>query len=211
MSEPSNQNTPATAPPPLVLASGSSHRARLLRAAGLVFHAEAPQVDEETLKASLQAEGASAMDAAIILAELKARRLSQRYPDAFVLGSDQIPDLDGTWLSKPGTLEAAREQLRRLRGKTHVLETAAVILRGGVRIWHHVERPRLTMRPFSEAFLSRYLDDADPAILGCGGAYQVEALGIQLFSQIDGDIFSIQGLPLLPVLDFLRLHGLIPQ
>ncbi|MCF8482971.1 MAG: Maf family protein [Rhodospirillum sp.] len=195
--------------PAVLLASGSVHRARLLIDAGIPFTAESPHVDEDTIKHSLKAEGASAIDAAIILAEFKARRLSQANPDALVIGSDQIPDLEGTWLGKPDSLAAAREQLMMMRGKTHVLETAVVVLRGGDRIWHHVARPRLTVRDFSDGFLNRYLEDAGSGILSCAGSYQVEGLGIQLFSRIEGDTFAIQGLPLLPLVDFLRLHGVL--
>jgi septum formation protein len=195
--------------PPVILASGSAHRARLLADAGIPFLAEAPRVDEAAIKDSLRAEDASAMDAAIILAEFKARRLSLTYPEALVIGGDQIPDLEGTWLGKPESMAAARDQLMALRGKTHVLETAVVILRAGERIWHHVARPRLTVRAFSDAFLNAYLEDAGPAILTCAGSYQVEGPGIQLFSAIEGDLFAIQGLPLLPLVDFLRLHGVL--
>jgi septum formation protein len=149
------------------------------------------------------------MDAAIILAEFKARRLSQTHPDALVIGGDQIADLEGYWLGKPASPAAAREQLMALRGKTHVLETAVVLLRGGERIWHHVARPRLTVRAFSDDFLNRYLTDAGPGVFSCAGSYQVEGLGIQLFSGIEGDTFAIQGLPLLPLVDVLRLHGVL--
>ncbi|WP_413204528.1 Maf family protein [Rhodospirillum sp. A1_3_36] len=200
---------PASSAPTVILASGSAHRARLLTDAGIPFVAEPPRVDEETIKQSLKAEGASAMDAAIVLAEFKARRLSQSHPDALVIGGDQIPDLEGKWLGKPASLVAAREQLIALRGKTHVLETAVVLLRGGERIWHHVARPRLTVRTFSDDFLNRYLADAGPDVLSCAGSYQVEGVGIQLFSAIEGDTFAIQGLPLLPLVDVLRLHGVL--
>ncbi|ABC24408.1 Maf family protein [Rhodospirillum rubrum] len=195
--------------PPVLLASSSPSRGRLLSEAGVPFTAAAPGVDEQAIKASLKAEGVSARDAAIHLGEWKARRLSLAHPQALVIGGDQIAAIDDLWLDKPGSLATARQHLLLLRGRTHVLETAVVVLRDGQRLWHHLARPKMTMRSFSDAFLEDYLDRAGAGITACAGAYQIEGLGLQLFAAIEGDLFSIQGLPLLPLLDFLRPHGVL--
>ncbi|MFZ5791410.1 MAG: Maf family protein [Pseudomonadota bacterium] len=200
----------ASRPARLRLASASVTRARLLENAGLAFAAEPAPVDEEEAKRALEAEGADAAAIAEALAELKARAVSRRHPGAFVIGADQVLDCDGRRFDKPADLAAARAQLLALRGRTHELVSAAVVVRDGKRLWHHVGRARLTMRPFSDAFLDRYLAQAGPAILGSVGAYQLEGLGAQLFARIEGDHFTILGLPLLPLLDFLRTHGLVP-
>lgn len=188
----------------LVLASASASRAAMLRAAGLDFDIVPARIDEEEIKHSLKAEGASVRDAAIALAELKAHRVSHGASQDFVIAADSMLDCGGTWFDKPATPAAARDQLLRLRGKTHELVSAVVLARGGSVIWRHAESAKLTMRDFSDAFLDAYLAQAGDAILYSVGCYQLEGLGVQLFSRIQGDFFSILGLPMLPLLDILR-------
>lgn len=196
---------------PLILASGSATRAGMLRNAGVVIETAVPAIDEAELKASLKQEGAPAARAAEALAEMKAQRIAGRFPGRFVLGSDQMLECDGDWLDKPETRERARDQLKKLRGKTHSLITSAVLVRDGARIWHTTDRAELRMRDFSDAFLERYLDQAGEDVLQSVGAYQLERLGAQLFERVTGDFFTILGLPLLPVLAILREHGLVAR
>lgn len=193
----------------VILASGSATRQRLLRAAGVPFTVDVASIDEAGVIESLTAERASARDVADLLAELKALKVSARHPQAFVIGADQVLSLGSEMFQKPGTRAGAREQLKRLRGRTHVLSSALCIAREGAVIWRTVAEARLTMRDFSDAFLDKYLADAGEEILGSVGAYHVEGLGIQLFSRIEGDTFTILGLPLVPLIDFLRLHGML--
>lgn len=194
----------------LVLASGSATRAALLRAAGLAPLIDPAAIDEDQTKAALRADGADPAAAATALADLKAQRVSRRRPGALVLGCDQLLDCDGAWFDKPGDMAAARRQLLALRGRTHRLHCAAVAVRDGGRIWHQTAMAELTMRPFSESFLDSYLALAGEAVLGSVGAYQLEGPGVQLFSRVAGDWFTILGLPLLPLLGFLRDHGVLP-
>ncbi len=193
----------------VILASTSRTRISLLMAAGVPIEAFPPGVDEEAVKQALRGEGASPEAAAEALAELKATRLSRRWPEALVLGADQMLECENRWFDKPADPEAARRQLLDLRGRRHRLVSSVVLMQNGVRLWHHTAGATLTMRPFSEAFLETYLEKAGPAILTSVGAYQLEGLGSQLFSSIDGDHFTILGLPLLPLLDILRHHGVI--
>ena len=195
----------------LILASGSATRAKMLRDAGLAIETATPAVDEAEVKASLKATGASASDVAEALAEMKAQRISPRFPGHLVLGSDQMLECERRWLDKPGSREAAREQLTMLRGREHSLITSAVLVRDGVRIWHHTDRATLRMRVFSDAFLESYLDEAEESVLSSVGAYHLEGLGAQLFEQVRGDFFTILGLPLLPVLAILRELGAAPR
>lgn len=198
------------AAPPLVLASASPARARLLAAAGLIFEQRPAAVDEEAVRAALQAEQAAPADAATMLAELKAHRVAQEVPpDAVVLGADQILSCAGRWFAKPADLAAARAQLEDLAGRAHELATAVVGFRGGARIWHSVAEVRLWLRPCSAAFLDQYLAAAGEDALASVGAYQIEGPGAQLFARIEGDHFAIQGLPLLEVLEFLRAQGVL--
>jgi septum formation protein len=193
----------------LILASTSVTRQRLLRAAGLRFTAEAACIDEASIIESLTAEKAKPRDVADVLAELKALKISNRHPEATVIGADQVLSLGAEVFQKPIDRDAARLQLQRLRGRTHVLSSAVCVARGGSVVWRVVEEARLTMRAFSDAFLDAYLVEAGEDILGSVGAYHVEGTGIQLFSKIEGDAFTIQGLPLLPLIDFLRTHGMV--
>jgi septum formation protein len=199
-----------TPSPRLWLASASPTRRRLLEQAGLEFAAEAAPIDEDEAKRALEGEGADGDAIAEALAELKARAVSRRHAGSFVIGADQVLDCEGRRYDKPADEAAARAQLLALRGRTHQLISAVAVLRDGERLWHHIDRARLTMRPFSPAFLEDYLRKGLPGILGSVGAYQLEGLGAQLFSRIEGDYFTILGLPLLPLLDFLRPHGLVP-
>jgi septum formation protein len=194
----------------LVLASASAARAAMLEAAGLVFERRAAAVDEAEMKAAMRAEGADAEATALALAELKAGRVSDGVPGAFVIGADQMLVEGGRWLDKPGSRAAAALQLRSLRGKSHRLVSAAAVFRDGQRLWGTVDRATLLMRDFSDSFLERYLDAAGPAVTGSVGAYQLEGLGAQLFRRVDGDYFTVLGLPLLPLLDFLRGHDIVP-
>lgn len=196
---------------PLILASGSATRAKMLRDAGIVIEAAVPAIDEAELKASLRQEGAPAARVAETLAEMKAQRIAPRFPGRFVLGSDQMLECDGLWLDKPETPAAAREQLTNLRGRSHSLITSAVLVRDGRRLWHHTDRAELRMRDFSDAFLDWYLEHAGGDVLHSVGAYQLEGLGAQLFERVTGDFFTILGLPLLPVLAILREHGMVAR
>lgn len=197
--------------PPLVLASASAVRARLLADAGLAVTRDAAAVDEADVKASLKAEGVGAAEVAEALAELKAVKVSRRHAGALVIGCDQMLECDGAWFDKPDTIAAARVQLLALAGRPHRLLTAAVVVRDGARLWHHGTRATLTMRRFSEEFLDAYLAAVGGAALASVGAYQLEGPGAQLFARIDGDYFSILGLPLLPLLDFLRQHRVVQE
>jgi septum formation protein len=194
---------------PLVLASTSATRAALLRSAGLAFTTAAPGVDEESVKESARADGLGASDAALLLAELKARRISERVPQAVVIGADQILVCGGRWFDKPRDRAAAAAQLAALSGRRHELVTAVLVMRGGVVLWRHVATPRLTMRPLTAATISAYLDAAGEAVLRSVGAYQAEGLGIRLFDAIEGEHAAILGLPLLPLLGFLRQHRVL--
>lgn len=196
--------------PPLVLASGSATRARLLANAGIGVLREAPAIDETEVKAALRADGAPAARAAETLAELKALKVARRHPGALVVGCDQMLDCDGRWLDKPADREAARGQLAALAGRRHTLHSAVVVVRDGTRLWHHLDSATLTMRSLGPAMLDAYLEAAGDAALASVGGYQIEGPGIQLFSRIDGDYFTILGLPLLPLLDFLRNHQVVP-
>ncbi|MDH3660824.1 MAG: Maf family protein, partial [Alphaproteobacteria bacterium] len=167
-------------------------------------------VDEGEIKGSFKAAGGSAGEAAIALAELKAGRIAATAsPAAIVLGSDQILTCEGDWYDKPPDLAAARAQLQSLSGKPHELHTAAVAFRNGARIWHHLTLTRLWMRELSPDFLDRYLDAVGDDVLMTVGGYHIERLGPHLFARIEGDHFSILGLPLLPTLAFLREQGAI--
>jgi septum formation protein len=195
------------AAPLVILASKSSARATLLRNAGVRFSVRAPEIDEESLKTGFDAEEADSGDVAESLAELKAQRVSGDYGGALVIGADQILDCDGRRFAKPSDLEAARRDLMTLRGRAHALVTSVSVVRDGIPVWRHTDRARLVMRAFSDEFVDAYLREVGTAVLECVGAYQVEGLGVQLFAKIEGDHFSIVGLPLVPLLGFLREHG----
>ncbi len=190
----------------LVLASRSSARARLLADAGVVFRVEAAPVDEEALKTRALGEGKDPKAIALELAEAKALAVSAGCED-LVIGADQTLDLEGRLFDKPPTVVAARAQLQALRGREHQLHSAAALIQGDAILWRTVETVRLRMRVFSDDFLDAYLSAEDGALLGCVGAYRLEALGVQLFDWIEGDYFTVLGLPLLPLLAALREQG----
>lgn len=192
----------------LILASGSVTRRQMLEAAGIAFEVEVPRVDEEAAKRSLRKEALSPRDQADALAELKALSISRRRP-GFVIGADQMLAIEGQVLDKPHDPAEARAHLQLLRGKTHELITAAVVAREGAVIWRCIDTPQLKMRAFSEAFLEDYLVRAGEGALASVGGYQLESLGAHLFDRVEGDYFSVLGLPLLPLLAFLRAHGLV--
>jgi septum formation protein len=191
----------------LVLASSSAARARMLTAAGIDAVIDAARIDEARIKADSHARGRNAGECALLLAEAKARDVAARHPGALVLGADQILEYDGRWFDKPTDTSAARAQLQTLNGQRHELVTAAAVIRDGTVVWRAAERSVLTMRRFSEAFLDRYLLAIGKRVLATVGGYELEGLGAQLMARIEGDYFAILGLPLLPLLGFLREEG----
>ena len=193
----------------VILASGSESRRRLLSAAGVKASAIKPNVDEDAMKAGLRMEGLPVRDQAMQLAEMKAIKVSQRGP-GLVIGGDQMLALGEEAFDKPKDLEGAKQHLRKLSGKPHTLETAIVVCENGTPVWRHLSRPRLTMRPLSEDFIDDYVARVGEPLLSTVGAYQLEGLGAQLFARVEGDYFSILGLPLLPLLDYLRVRGVLP-
>jgi septum formation protein len=193
--------------PSLILASASAPRRQLLVNAGLAFEVEPSGVDEEEVTRSLGSRAAP-QELASTLAEMKAVKVSGRHPDAMVIGADSTLACNGRLFDKPPTMDAARKQLLALRGQTHELFSSVVVARGGQRLWHWSERARLTMRPFDDAFIDTYLARAGEGVLASVGAYQLEGLGAHLFTRVDGDYFTILGLPLLPLLSFLAGHGI---
>jgi septum formation protein len=199
------------AQPALVLASTSPFRRRMLEAAGLDFLAVAPEVDESVLKRRLAATRppAGPGQTALALATAKAHAVSVKMPLSLVVGADQVLALGQEQLDKPPDLAAARGQLQRLRGREHCLHTAAVLAKAGEVVWSRVEVATLVMRPFSDAFLDGYLAQAGPAVCRTVGGYEIESLGIQLFERIEGDHWTIIGLPLLPLLAELRVREVV--
>jgi septum formation protein len=194
----------------LLLASQSATRRHMLEAAGVRFETAVPTLDEEQAKAGLIAAGFEPRDLAEMLAEMKAKSLAGA--DSLVIGADQILELDdGNMLSKPATRADALGQLRRLSGRTHYLHSAAVVAERGERIWGATESVALAVRPLGEDFLNAYLDAEYEAVRGNVGGYRVEGPGAQLFETIEGSHFAVLGLPLLPLLAFLRGRGLLPS
>lgn len=193
----------------LVLASASPFRRRMLEGAGLSFEVVAADVDEAEIKRNLLQSGSTPSGIAQALAAAKAQSVSARLTEALVIGADQVLVLGKELFSKPADAPEARKQLLRLRGKLHHLHTAAALAAGGKAVWSHVETASLTMRLFSEAFLAGYLAEVGDRVRHTVGAYEIEGPGIQLFERIEGDTFTIIGLPLLPLLAELRVRGAI--
>ncbi len=194
---------------PLLLASASTIRLQLLRNAGLTVTAEAARIDEETIRQSLEAEQAKPREIADTLAELKAEKLANRHQTALVLGCDQVLAFQGRVFGKPDTPDAARAQLTALRGQTHHLISALVLYDAARPIWRHISEAKLQMRDVSDAYLDAYLARNWASAQHSVGAYKLEEEGVRLFSSIQGDYFTILGLPLLPLLDYLGARGFI--
>lgn len=195
----------------VVLASGSETRKSMLSAAGVFFEVLPAVIDEDEIKSALRAEGSDSAFISESLAEHKARVVSRKLPSPLILGADQILECDNKIYSKPVNLAAAKEQLKTLRGKDHTLISSVVVFRNGQRLWHNTDRALLRMREFSNDFLDDYVTELGEELLEGPGCYKVEGRGIQLFSRITGDHFTILGLPLLPLLDYLRLQGAVAE
>jgi septum formation protein len=197
----------ASTPEPIILASASLTRARLLEAAGVPFTVESAAIDETAIKQEMRKADRAAIECSLALAQAKAEAVSKRHPEALVIGADQLLAAGDEWFDKPESLAAARVQLQKLRGRTHVLVTAACVIQADERLWQASSLPELTMRLFSDTFLDEYVAAEGEALLGSVGAYRLETRGVQLFSRMTGDYFAVLGLPLIELLDFLRNRG----
>ncbi len=195
----------------LILASQSASRRAMLTAAGVSHDAQPAHVDEGAVKDALLAEGQTPRAIADALAELKAVKISQGQPSALVIGSDSMVSVDGRLFDKPESREAAATHLRTFSGQVMLLTSAVVVAESGQPVWRHVDQAKLMVRPLSEAFIDQYLDAEWPAIAGCVGCFRIEGPGVQLFSRLDGDHFTILGMPLLPLLGYLRVRGAMPS
>lgn len=195
--------------PILILASGSPTRARLLRNADVAFEAIPATIDEDAVKSEFASSGPARI--AAILAERKAVAVSAGAPGRLVVGADQVLDLAGHALSKPADRSEARRQLESLSGRPHDQISCVCAVRDGMVLWHHGDRATLWVRHLTDDFMDRYLDEVGDAALEGPGAYRIEGPGAQLFDRIDGDFFTILGLPLLPLLGFLRAQGVLPS
>ncbi len=201
--------TPAT---PIIMASKSSARLSMMAAAGVDLQALAANIDEQNLIDGLRFDGVTCRDIADALAEAKAQKISRKHPTTLVLGCDQMLQLDdGSLLSKAETAEQAKTQLSRLSGQRHRLFSAAVFCEAGQAVWRHIDSAALTMRPLSAGFIDDYVSANWDEIQRTVGCYQIEACGIQLFHKIEGNHFTILGMPLLAVLDYLRIRGNLPS
>lgn len=194
---------------PIILASGSPFRKKMLEDAGIAFSVEKPQIDERAVEAAVEGSGVAPEDLALILAEAKALDVSERRPGALVIGCDQTLSLGDAVLHKPADMEEARRRLLVLSGKTHQLNSAVVLAQSGAVLWRHASIARMTMRLLDPGFVGRHLSRVGEKALQSVGAYQIEGEGIQLFEAIEGDLFTIVGLPLLPLLAKLRELGAI--
>ena len=195
----------------MILASGSAGRLAMLRAAGVEVEAHSPAVDEDSIKSAMQADGAKPRDIADALAEAKAVKISRKFPTAMVLGCDQVlVTEDGQLLDKPQSPEEAEDHLKMLSGSAHRLISAAVICEGGAPVWRIIDTAQLTMRELSANFIKAYVAEHWQHVRHSVGCYRIEAEGAQLFASVTGSQFTIIGLPLLPVLDYFRVRGLLP-
>lgn len=203
----------------IVLASQSATRVKMLEDAGLTIKAVPAHIDEAAIKQSLRAEQASTERAAEVLAELKAQKIASSISpqiidsaeSVYVIGADQMLVCGDIWFDKPPDLDHAKAQLTALAGKQHKLVSSVVLFKDGERIWHHTDSAKLEMRPLSKSFIETYLHQAGDTALHSVGCYQLEGLGAQLFNKVEGDFFTVLGLPLLPLLNILRTHGLMPS
>ena len=191
----------------IVLASGSAIRGQMLSNAGIAFEAIVPRVDEEMIKIAIQAEKATPRDIADALAETKARKIGGKHPDKLVIGCDQVLDFDGQILSKPQTPDEAKEQLKALRGKRHCLLSAVVVYHELEPLWRHVGQVRLYMRDISDSYLNEYVERNWTSLQSSVGGYKLEEEGVRLFSRIEGDYFTILGLPLIEMINYLTASG----
>ncbi len=191
----------------LILASQSKSRQELLDAAGVDFTSVSAQIDEEAIKSEMRALNASAKETSMRLAVEKAMAVSEKYPSAYVIGADQILDLNGEWFSKPENLSIAHKHLKKLRNKTHLLVNGAAVVKNQKVIWCENSVVQVSMRDFSDNFLDEYLAEAGEEVCDSVGAYYLEDLGAQLVKSVEGDFFSVLGLPLLPLLECLRSCG----
>ena len=196
---------------PVILASGSEIRAQMLRQAGVDFDVQVARVDEQMIKEALVADGALPRDIADALAESKARKVAQKNYDAFVIGCDQVLEFNGNLLSKPKSPDEAIDQIIAMRGERHTLLSAAVIYNEGKPIWRHVGQVRLRMRDATDAYISGYVERNWDSIQNSVGGYKLEEEGVRLFHSVEGDYFNVLGMPLLQLLAFLTLRGVIEQ
>jgi len=194
---------------PIILASASDIRRQLLERAGVPVEIVPARIDEEAIRTALVAEDATPRDVADALAEYKARKISEKRPEALVIGCDQVLEFRGEVLSKPADPDDARAQLRRLRAQRHKLLSAAVVYEGGQPLWRHVGEVRLQMRPFSDAYLEDYLARNWDSVQHSVGCYKLEEEGVRLFARVEGDYFTVLGLPLLELLAFLTTRGAV--
>ena len=193
----------------LILASSSAVRSRLLEGARVPFQAVASRVDEAPIKADCKAQKLSSAETTMVLARAKADDVGKDHPDDLVLGADQVLTCGKGWLDKPAGRDGVRAHLMQLSGRTHKLVNASVVVQGGTVVWEHQDAITMVMRPLSEVFIEAYINDAGDSARESVGGYQLEGMGAQLFDRTDGDFFSILGLPLLPLLAFLRVRGIV--
>ena len=197
--------------PAIILASQSASRRAMLDAAAVRYAVQPAHVDEAAMKVALLAENQTPRAIADALAELKAIKIARQNPESLVIGSDSVVSVDGRLFDKPEDRKDAIQHLQNFSGREMRLTSAVVVAEGGVPVWRHVEEARLLVRPLSDAFIETYLDTEWPAIAGCVGCFRIEGPGVQLFSSVRGDHFTILGMPLLPLLGYLRLRGAMPS